>query len=204
MNNFRNTLITVITIITVVSCNNLNKESSELKTFNKYYSALRSGSNDKWNFTTDTVKLWYEDKKGTPILQIKMKKSAEKWKEWDEEMNSISRYDSLWFDKDENSIKGYFYERNDFYDLIGKTPTKTLRTYWLNQNNKINEILMYWIPEENTTTGEHLKPILEWALVNDSTEIQQLYPNSKIVPSGENARRWKKLLQKYNERKNTY
>jgi len=204
MNNFRSTITTIITLIIVVSCNDLNKESNRLTTFNGYYAAVKSGSDEKWNFTADTVKLWFDDKKGTPILQIKGEESAGKWKEWDEEMNSISSYDSIWFDKNENSIKGYFYERNDFYDLIGKAPTKTLRTYWLNQNNKINEILMYWIPEENTTTGEHLKPILEWALVNDSTEIQQLYPDSRIAPSRENARRWKKLLQKYNETKNTY
>ena len=203
MNTIKNMLIAVITIFIVVSCMDVRKESSELKTFRNYYAALKSGSADKWNYTTDTVKLWFDDKKGAPILQIKMNESAGKWKEWDEEMNSTTSYDSIWFDKDENSIKGYFNERNDFYDLIGKNPTKTLRTYWLNHNSKINEILMYWIPEENTTTGVHLKPIVEWALVNDSTEIQQIYPDGRIVPSGENARRWKKLLRKYNESKIT-
>jgi hypothetical protein len=88
------------------------------------------------------------------------------------------------------------------YKLIGKSPTKTLRTYWLDQNYKIYEILLYWIPEENTETGEHLEPIVEWALQNDSLEIQQLYPNGRIVPSSENARRWKKLLRKYHDSKN--
>lgn len=204
MNNFRTTLAIVIPLIFVVACNNIKKENVELRLFREYHSALKAGSNEKWDFTTDTVKLWFDDKKGDPILRYKRMKATGRWKEWDEEMNSTSSYDSLWFDEDDRTIKGYFYESNDFYELIGKPPTKTLRTYWLDQNNKINEILIYWIPEENTTTGEHLKPIVEWTLQYDSTEIQILYPNSRIVPSAENARRWKKLLQKYNEAKNAY
>ncbi|AXT20644.1 hypothetical protein D1817_12350 [Flavobacteriaceae bacterium] len=165
--------------------------------FEQYNSALKKGDEDKWSYTSDTIKVWFDNKKGKPSLRIKGKKSTGKWKEWDEEMHSSSYYDTIWYDQRENSIKGYFYENNDFYELIGKAPTKTLRTYWLNQNNKINEILMYWIPEENTTTDQHLKPIVEWAILNDSSEIKQLYPNNRIVPSKENAKRWKNLLNKY-------
>lgn len=185
-------------------CNILTEDSDSLRLFRNYYTALKEDSDDRWNFTTDTVKLWFDDKNGQPVLQIKGKKSTGQWREWDKEMNSRSSYDSIWFNKSENAIKGYFLENNEFYALIGKSPTKTLRTYWLDQNDKIDEILIYWIPEENTTTGEHLNPIVEWALVNDSIEIQQLYPNGRIVPSGKNARRWKKLLQRYNKEKNAH
>ncbi len=172
--------------------------------FSKYYSAQKNDSNDKWNFTNDTVKLWFDNKDGKPILQVKGKKATGKWKEWDREMKSNSFYDTIWFDESENAVKGYFYEKNDFYSLIGKPPTKTLRTYWFDVNDKINEILIYWIPEENTITAEYLKPIVKWAMANDSIEINQLYPNGNIVPSRENAIRWKNLIRKYQKEQNSY
>ena len=199
MNKALNYLSLLIAVIIYTGCSSSNEKSDELELFVNYYSASQKESDAKWNFTTDTVKLWFDDKEGEPSLRIKDKKSTGKWKEWDEIMNSSSTYDSVWFDKNENAIKGYFYENNDFYELIGKKPTKTLRTYWLNKDNIIHEILLYWIPEENTTTAEHLKPIVEWALINDSIEISELYPEGNIIPSRENAIRWKKFLKKYNE-----
>jgi hypothetical protein len=33
----------------------------------------------------------------------------------------------------------------------------------------------------------------------DSVEIQALYPEGKLIPSEENAKRWKALLEKYHE-----
>lgn len=194
--SFKNSLL-IITLIGAVSCN--KQRNDGLKLFADYYSAVKENSDKQWNYTSDTVKLWFDEKSGEPILQIKGDKSTGKWKEWDIELNSTSSYDSLWLDQENNVIMGYFYENNDFYELIGKAPTKTLRTYWLNEQTKINEILIYWIPDDNTTTSKHLKPIKEWALENDSIEINQLYPDNTIIPSRENARRWKKLLNNYNE-----
>lgn len=198
MNKRANFALRASLVIVLIACNENKVKNDELQLFTEYYNAVKQGSDEKWNFTADTVKLWYDEKKGEPILQIKGKPSTGKWKEWDEVMNSSSNYDSLWFDQEEKSIKGYFYENNDFYQLIGKSPTKTQRTFWLNENKRINEILIYWIPEVNTTTSEHLKPIVDWALENDSAEISELYSNGRIVPSKENALRWKKLLNKYN------
>lgn len=189
--------ITIATIL--VSCN--NQADKRLDVFSNYYDAIQKRSDDKWNFATDTVKLWFDQKEGDPVLQIKGQGSTGKWKEWDEEMKSTSVYDSLWFDEADGAVKGFFQENNEFYRLIGKSPTKTLRTYWFNENDKIHEILIYWIPEVNTTTGDHMAPIVEWAMKNDSLEIQELYPEGRLVPSKENAIRWKKLLTKYNEAK---
>jgi len=174
-----------------------NQESEKMQAFHKYYAALTNHSEEKWDYSTDTVKLWFDNKDGSPVLQFKEKAAMGEWLEWDKAMNARSWYDSLWFDKDANAVKGLFYEENDFYELIGKSATKTLRTYWLTDNNRIKEILIYWIPEENTTTAEHLGPIVKWAMSHDATEIQQLYPEGRLIPSKENALRWKKLLKEY-------
>lgn len=172
-----------------------------LSLFKAYYQTTKENSDNRWNYTTAAVKLWFDDKNGKPILQVKGKKSSGKWKDWDEEMNSTSHYECLRVDEKENAVKGYFFENNDFYELIGKPPTKTLRTFWFDKNNKIYEILIYWIPEENRVTSEYLKPVVEWAEKNHPDEIKDLYPNGEIIPSRENAKRWKNLLKKYNSAK---
>lgn len=191
--------IYLIMLIFLSSCNNQNKESELLELFSSYYTAVKNDSEDKWNYSTDTVKLWFDDKEKDPVLQIKEQGTIGKWKEWDDVMNTTSFYDSIWYDKNEHAIKGYFYEKNDFYTLIGKPHTKTYRTYWLNDKNKINKILIYWIPGENISSTKYLIPIVAWAMQNDSLEIQELYPDGRIIPSRENALRWKALLIKYRD-----
>lgn len=194
--------ISIVMALTTIfsSCNTADKKNELLILFDKYHKASEQSVDGKWNYTTDTVKVWFDNKDNKPLLKIKGMESAGQWKEWDNEMNSKMTYDSLWFDEEDNAVKGYFYENNDFYRLIKKPPTKTLRTYWFNSADQIDEILIYWIPNENTPTEEFLRPIQEWALKYDSQEIQELYPDETIVPSRENAMRWKILLQEYNSK----
>ena len=130
MCNTKNIFTFTLLCVFLFNCKKANREKTLIDSFHKYASTLKNNPEGKWNFTTDTVKLWFDDKNGNPILQIKGKKSTSPWKAWDEEMHSSTDYDSIWFDKNENTVKGYFYENNDFYSLIGKPPTKTLRTYW--------------------------------------------------------------------------
>ncbi len=202
MYNIKGKCIFTLLCVFLFNCKKVDKENQFIDSFHKYTFAKKHNPDSKWDFTTDTVKLWFDNKNGSPILQIKGEKSTSPWKGWDEEMHSNTDYDSIWFDYNENAIKGYFYENNDFYKLIGKPPTKTLRTYWLNNKNKIEEILMYWIPEENKTTNEYLKPIVDWALTNYPHEIKNIYPDNKIKPSKENAKTWRKIIEKYKESSN--
>lgn len=197
MNHFNRYISVPLLLLCFNSCDTTKNGKAQLERFSEYFLAVKEDKGNKWNYSTDTVRLWFDDKNGEPILQIRDQESTGVWKQWDEEMNSVSDYDSIWFYQEENAIKGYFYENNDFYRLIGKGPTKTLRTYWLNERNLVKEILIYWIPEENTHTSEHLKPIVEWALEYDSVEIRELYPDNRIIPSLENAQRWKVLLDEY-------
>jgi hypothetical protein len=193
-------LLLLLLLVLGLSCNMQEKGTDEIDAFTAYFLASKENPEHKWEYTADTVNIWFDDKKGAPSQRIKGQKTSGKWQAWDEEMHSSSRYDSLWYDPSEHAVKGFFYENNDFYKLLGKSPTKTLRTYWFNRVNKIHKILIYWIPEENTTTSEHLKPVVEWALKVDSLEISELYPDGRIVPTRENAVRWKALLTQYNER----
>lgn len=204
-NSFRSLFITLkrssiyIILFIFYSCSNI-QEPDPVKQFEQYYNAVKSGDQDMWKYSEDTIRMWFDDRKGDPILLFQSKKSGGAWREWDEEMNSTSYYDTIWYDKKDHAIKGYFFENNDFYKLIGKTPNKTFRIFWLTDKNKIKELLIYWIPEENEHTSVHLEPIINWAMENHPDEIKKLYQEQKIVPSKENAIKWKMLIRRYNER----
>ena len=189
-------LISIITM-SFLSCKMSDKGAHSIEIVKNYHSAQDQNSDKIFTYTADTVKLWFEDKSGKPTLIINGNKSKGKWREWDEEMRSESMFDSLWYDRNLNAVKGYFFENNDFYKLIGKPPTKTLRTYWLTEEKKIKEIQINWLPKGNIPSDEYLKPILEWAKSNSPRELNNLYENGNLIPSRENARKWKKLLKKY-------
>lgn len=199
MNPLKTALMLIIIIAATLACRDTDDPVRKLKLFSRYFTALKEAPDTRWDYTSDTVSIWFDDKSGEPVVQVKGSGSTGSWKEWDEVMNATTSYDSIWYDPGENAVLGRFYENNDFYELIGKPPTKTLRTYWFDEHDKIREILIFWIPEENTTTSEHLEPILEWAQMNDSMEVEELYVDGRLVPSGENARRWKKLLLRYRD-----
>ena len=185
-------------LILAFSCRVENNSSNLVIQLQNYLEAKAAKDNSHWQYLADTVYTWFDKKTGAGNIQLKGVPASGIWTGWDQEMNAYIKYDSLIPDDETHSVSGIFYEFNDFYSLIGKGPTKTKRTYWFDEENLIKEILIVWDPS-NTMTAVHLKPVVEWVLRNDSIEIQELYPNGEIIPSAENARKWKVLLDKYNK-----
>ena len=89
---------------TIISCSGSDKGSDPLNSFQQYFALASNDSDDKWNYTADTVRVWFDEKEGDPVLRIKGQGSTGPWKEWDEEMHANSSYDSIWFDKDQHAI----------------------------------------------------------------------------------------------------
>lgn len=187
----------ILTCIFLSSCEQEVSTEKKINNFKEYYELASINSEDKWAFMNDTVKWYFKENKDNPTYLYKGKKKTGPWAEWDKAMNPKYSYDTIWFNNNENAIEGFFFENNDFYDLIGKGPTKTHQTFWLDENDKIKEIMVYWIPEENTHTSEYLEPVQKWALEKDSTLIEEIYPDGNIAPSKQNAVKWKKLLIDY-------
>ena len=181
----------------LVSCQ--HKREASMDVFIKYYEASKVDQEAVWEYSADTLRVWFESKKNEASLRYRGKQQS-KWGEWDDVMHATSHYDSIWFDSGENAVRGYFFENNDFYKLIGASSNKTLRTYFLNEDLKISGLLYERIPTQNSISEKHMKPIVEWALVNDSVEITELYPDNEFVPSAENALRWKTLLARYSNK----
>jgi len=58
----------------IVGCNRTNQESDLINTFTIYYEAVKSKDDSKWNFTSDTVNVWFEKSDDKPSLRYKGKK----------------------------------------------------------------------------------------------------------------------------------
>lgn len=191
-------LIFVICLLLSLGCRNSNYEQQALSNFQEYYKLVIARDEGQWEYTVDTVLVYFEKDDPDPSKRYRGQ-TVSKWGEWDKEMNAMTHYDTLWFSSQENAVKGYFYENNDFYELIGASPNKTLRTYAMDDEGKIKSILFEWQEVENAISDAHMDPIYTWALKHDSLEIMELYPNKEFVPSTKNAKRWRKLLGKYRE-----
>lgn len=47
-----------------MSCTSESKETQRMELFPEYFTALSKGDGSHWKYLTDTVKLWFDDKKG--------------------------------------------------------------------------------------------------------------------------------------------
>lgn len=182
----------------LVGCSSKNESTDVLESFNLYYKADNAKSESRWEYTSDTIRVWYAKDDPTPDLKYKGQQN-DAWQDWDDAMNSISYYDTIWYNSELHAIEGYFNENNDFYVLLGAAPNKTFRTYTLNSENKITDIHYEKISVENTLNNGHMAPVYQWALQNEPQEIAEIFPGNKLVPSTENAIRWKKLIIRYRE-----
>jgi hypothetical protein len=194
--NIFNILTSLLLLQIFVGCASKTKSDELLDTFNAYYEAENANSDSKWTYVNDTLHVWYAKDDPSPDLKYKGQPN-DAWEDWDIAMNSKSYYDTIWYNDSLHAIQGYFYEDNDFYKLLGASPNKTLRTYTFNAANKLTDILYERISEANTLSNKHMDPVYLWALKNEPQEIAEIFPKTRLVPSTENAIRWKKLLEKY-------
>ncbi|MEQ9425047.1 MAG: hypothetical protein RJQ09_11550 [Cyclobacteriaceae bacterium] len=159
--------------------------------------ALADGSHHQ--FVADTFKTWFEDRQGKPIIRIKGEASKGPWAEWDEVFHSKSTLKGgLKIDQEDDAVTGIFFESNEFYELIGKPPTETTRTFWFDKEDKLAEVLIIWKPDQ-PESDEFLKPIVEWAQMHDSVTLNEIYPKGKIKPSQENAVKWREMIKRYKD-----
>ncbi len=183
-------------VLYFTSCSSSDKKNDEFSLFKAFYQAEINMDDSKWDYTTDTLRVWYGKTDAEPTLKYKGA-PKDPWIDWNVALNAKSSYDTIWYAPEEHAIKGFFYENNDFYNLLGASANKTLRTYTFNTSLKITDVRYENIPEENTLSGKHMAPVYTWAQTYAPEEIAAIFPNNQLVPSTENALRWKKLLEQY-------
>ena len=95
-----------------------------------------------------------------------------------------------------------FQETTDFLKIIGMPEGFSAKvTFWFDNDLKVKETLYQW-SEQNISMHDAIKPIVDWARVNDSLRIQKIYLENGFVANRENAAEWRKIIELY-EKNNT-
>ncbi len=195
-------LLSVSLTTLLISCAEKKDDTDYLELFKAFHEAENEYSETKWDYLSDTLKVWYTKNDPKPDLKYKGQ-PTDGWDEWDMAMRTISYYDTIWYDPELRAVQGYFNENNDFYVLLGASPNVTLRTYTYNDAGKITDLRYEKVNAENTLSKAHMDPVYQWAMIHEPEEISAIFPDNKLVPSADNAMRWKQLIIRYRTRNET-
>ena len=181
------------------SCSTTNKEAILKKNVEDYFIAWNKHdfhNPDYSNFKRDTSYTWHGEKKDKGNQSIFDPNSG--WGQWDIAWNGIYTFDIIKVDIDSMTVSGKFNETTDFLKFIGMPEGfDATVTYWFGDDYRVKETLYAWNPN-NKSMGEVIKPIVEWATLNDSIRIHKIYLNDGFVPGTANAEEWKILFRAYN------
>jgi hypothetical protein len=191
----------LLVTISIVGCGQPNEEAIMVGKVNDYFSAWndqRFTSQAYQNFTTDTSYTWHNEKKGAGSASVFNPNSG--WKQWDVAMNGTYTYTNIIVDTDARTITGDFTETTDFLKEIGMPEGFAAKiTYWYNDDLKVTGKLYGWDPN-NRSMGTMVKPMADWAKVNNRELIEQVYPDERFTPSTANAVVWKQIIANYKAR----
>ena len=84
-------------------------------------------------------------------------------------------------------------ETNDYFKLLDRKPTPYLLTYWFDDEERIEGMLVSSLPKEPKNKGRN-DQFKKWADEHHPGVLDELQPDGRIIPSKENAIRWRELL----------
>lgn len=135
-------------------------------------------------------RIWFDDKTGPGTLR---KPTGEgPWAGWDREMKSTGKI--LEYEVIDNKLVTVVTETNDYFKLLDREAKPYLLTYWFDENKKIEGMLVSKMPETKEKSNKY-EEFKAWVDVNHPGAIAKLQTDEgNIIPSKENAIRWRKLL----------
>jgi hypothetical protein len=116
------------------------------------------------------------------------------WAGWDEFFGSELRYEA--FGVSERTVTATAWENNDFYRLIERPETRYRATFWFDERQRIEKLLLVPAPKE-PRAGDRLAEFLSWADREHPGAREELMPEGRIDPDPIKARRWKTLLERW-------
>ncbi|MEP1096506.1 MAG: hypothetical protein ABJG78_15430 [Cyclobacteriaceae bacterium] len=195
----RSTTILIVLFLLCISCSD-KKEQIIREKVEDYFSAWNNQAFESAafaQFKTDTSYTWHGEKEGPGIRSIFNPNSG--WKQWDKAWNGHYTYDSIVVNIEEKKVTGRFNETTDFLKEIGLSAGfSAIVTFWFDENYRVKETLYEWNPD-NQSMHQRIKPLVEWAKVNDSSTINRIYLKDGFKPSTKNANDWKHLLRVYSK-----
>ena len=140
-------------------------------------------------YLAEESRIWFDKKEGPGELR---KASGDgPWAEWDREMKSTSTTHS--YEVNGNELVTVVSETNDYFKLLDRKPTPYQITYWFDEDERIEGMLVSSLPKEPKTNGR-FKEFKKWADEHHPGVLDELEPDGRIIPSRANAIRWRKLL----------
>ena len=140
-------------------------------------------------YLAEESRIWFDKKDGPGTLR---KASGDgPWAEWDREMKSTSTTHE--YKVNGNELVTVVSETNDYFKLLDRKPTPYQITYWFDDDERIEGMLISSLPKEPKTKGRY-DQFKKWADEHHPRVLDELQPEGKIIPSKENAIRWRKLL----------
>ncbi len=140
-------------------------------------------------YLAEESRIWFDRKEGPGTLR---KASGDgPWAEWDREMKSTSTTHE--YKVNGNELVTVVSETNDYFKLLDRKPTPYLLTYWFDDDERIEGMLVSSLPKEPKNKGR-FEEFKAWADEHHPGVLDELEPDGRIIPSKENAIRWRKLL----------
>ncbi len=120
------------------------------------------------------------------------KDDLEKALAWDAAVNSRATHEIV--SSSEDSATVLTTERNDFFALIGISALRSLSTFEVNAEGRIEK------QRSNVLDGQPswidaMKPAVEWCSIHRPDELAAVHDEGRIVFDGASARRWLSLLR---------
>ena len=113
------------------------------------------------------------------------------WAEWDREMKSTSTTHE--YTVNSNELVTVVSETNDYFKLLDRKSMPYLITYWFDEDERIEGMLISSLPKEPKNKGR-FEEFKAWADEHHPGVLDELEPEGRIIPSKENAIRWRELL----------
>ncbi len=136
-------------------------------------------------------RIWYEKKEGRG--RQRGPEGTGPWAVWDKYFRGETS-------PQEHRVEGrtvtlIILENNEFYRLIEQSPKRVNITYYFDENDRVAGTLV----ASGETSPNRFEEAVAWAREHHPEEVQALMPEGRIVPSLENARRWRRLLNAWRE-----
>lgn len=153
-----------------------------------YRAAKKRGDYDiAAKYLASDARIWFEKKEG-PGHPLRAKGGP--WADWDRFFRAKStRKDVRVVD---GTVTYISRETNDFYRLLDRVSTPARVTYYFDDDRLITGMLYAGLGHKRPP--DRKPEFVAWANQHHPGEIDRLEPNDKIVPTLENAKRWKQLL----------
>jgi hypothetical protein len=121
-----------------------------------------------------------------------------KLEEWDKALNSNLKIVTV--ETKGDSVFCRVIEKNDWFKAVGIEQIVHNPTIFIVMNGRIKNIIAYPSAEIGKQIGVKLTSIYSWSEIARDSTINELIIDGKFIYSGETAKKWLMLLEKWNKK----